>query len=99
MVVETDAQRAIERFAADPSAFGAVLLDLTMPGMSGDAVLTQLRDIDPTIPVVIVSGYAAADLDDRLEHLDVSAFVRKPFSADALASAVMGALRPEAAPD
>jgi CheY-like chemotaxis protein len=47
-------QEALDLF--DRGAYGMVLTDLIMPGMSGWDVLTALRQRDPTIPIVIVTG-------------------------------------------
>jgi FixJ family two-component response regulator len=43
------------------------VLDRSMPGLSGDVVLARLNEVDPTIPVVLLSGFpgvgAAAGAD------------------------------------
>jgi two-component system, cell cycle sensor histidine kinase and response regulator CckA len=74
----------IERFAHAGESFAAVLLDLTMPHMSGIDVALRLRDLDPHIPIILMSGYSQ---DDALEWV-VSAnrlhFLAKPFTLEAL---------------
>ena len=37
--------------------YGAVLLDIGLPDLDGHAVLRSLREADPTLPVIIVTGY------------------------------------------
>ncbi len=49
-----DGQEAMDMFKAAPDAFGLILLDLQMPRLSGFGVLEQLREIDLTVPPVIV---------------------------------------------
>ena len=62
-----------------------VLLDYAMPGLSGAQVARRAKEIDPHVPVVIMTGYADSDaLDDILGDVDV---MRKPFSAEALLEA------------
>ena len=60
----------------------AVLIDLSMPGMSGEAACRALRELDPHLPVVLSSGYPEQEalhlLDDR------TAFVQKPYRIEAL---------------
>jgi PAS domain S-box-containing protein len=84
---------AIEVFGACPDEFAVVVLDLTMPVMSGDAVLIALREIDPEIPVVLVSGYSNADVQTRIGDLAVNGFVQKPFTSTTLDTTVNTALR------
>ena len=82
----TDGVEAVELFRENAGSFRAVLLDLTMPRMSGEAVLSEIRKLRPDLPVVLTSGYdkeatMPADLDDIV-------FLRKPFDAEGLAAAV-----------
>ena len=69
----------------DDSCFDAVLLDLTMPGMSGRETLKQIKLQHPHLPVIICSGYSV-DLqslgDDPM--LAPQAVLPKPFSIDAI---------------
>jgi two-component system, NtrC family, nitrogen regulation response regulator NtrX len=61
-----------------------VLLDLALPGASGIDVLTSLRDTNPALPVVMMSGRAT--LMDAVRATKVGAFhfIEKPLSADAV---------------
>jgi len=65
-----------------------VLLDLSMPGASGQEVLTELRQLRPDVKVIIFTGYAARR-EDFPEALGV---IQKPFSINALEGAVRAAL-------
>jgi len=89
VMVAADGVQAMALFDADPDRFAAVLVDLTMPGPSGDVVIARMRDRRPQLPVVRMSGYRAPD--------DASAcrgcvFVEKPYEASELAEAVRRAL-------
>src|SRR5690606_13266614 len=53
-----DPERAIEFFRAQKDGIDLVLLDLVMPGKSGEEVFYALRQIEPRMPVLIVSGYS-----------------------------------------
>ncbi len=66
-----------------------VLVDQTMPGMSGSAVARKLRAQRPDLPIVLVSGYSETFLDDLPEG---TRFLRKPFTTHHLASAVQEAI-------
>jgi DNA-binding response OmpR family regulator len=74
---------AVHRFAPD-----LILLDLVMPAASGEDVARWLR-ADPTakgIPLLIMS--ALSDAETRARYMGASGFMRKPFTDDALLSAV-----------
>ena len=58
-----------------------ILLDLTMPGMTGWEVLEALRATGRQPPVPVILQTSADDFHsyDRARHLDVAAFISKPF--------------------
>jgi two-component system, cell cycle sensor histidine kinase and response regulator CckA len=61
-----------------------VLIDLTMPDMSGDRVIAALRDIAPELPVVLMSGYSAEEMAVRVGASHTTYFLQKPFSSEML---------------
>lgn len=65
-----------------------VLLDLTMPGLSGEETCRRIRDIDPSLPVIATSGYSDLELDDRLGDLGMVAFLKKPYPYERLTALV-----------
>ena len=68
----------------------AIVLDLWMPVMDGWVFRRAQRATHPDIPVIVVS---ALDLSsERLEELDASAILGKPFDLDTLYAAVLNAL-------
>ncbi len=68
----------------------AVLVDLTMPRMSGADVVIALREKWPALPVVICSGYDR----DRRGPVQAAAYLPKPFRIDALEATLAKLLRP-----
>lgn len=63
----------------------AIMLDLTMPRMGGDEALREIRKLEPTIPVILMSGYSQTEVVASLENTGISAFLSKPCSVkDAL---------------
>jgi signal transduction histidine kinase len=67
---------AVELFGS--ALFDAVLLDLKMPGMDGIETLTELRKLDPHIPVIMVTAFG--DIATAVEAIKLGAydFVEKP---------------------
>jgi CheY-like chemotaxis protein len=64
-----------------------VLLDLAMPGMSGEEALDRIRAIRPDVPVAICSGHPEAQVRPLFEGKRVQGFVKKPFTAQAILAA------------
>jgi len=66
-----------------------VILDIGLPMVSGVAVLEFIRiTLCSDLPVVVLTGTATPEQEERLRELGVRAFLRKPASVRALLSAV-----------
>lgn len=66
---------------------GVVLVDLTLPGMSGEEFIKRLRDeFGPGMPIVILS--AGRDLDKIAAQVGADDSLAKPFDVDALVAKV-----------
>jgi CheY-like chemotaxis protein len=74
----------------DQGQYDVVLTDLLMPGMSGWEVLAALRQREPRIPVIIITGTPVIG-DARAEQPGV-AVLRKPVDVMALATMIKGML-------
>ena len=66
----------LDVIAEQGASIDLVLLDLSMPTMSGDEVLVALRRLQPDIKVIIITGYAT--LDDEVDGAD--SILQKPFA-------------------
>jgi CheY-like chemotaxis protein len=82
---------AIAIVEAEPEACDAVLLDLTMPEMSGTEAFDRLQAIRPGLPVVLMSGYHEEELRPELDAR-ISGFIQKPFTPGDLARKIRLAL-------
>jgi two-component system, OmpR family, response regulator len=65
-----------------------VVTDVGMPGMGGLEMAKAAKKIAPTVPVVIVTGWAERDDIARARGKDVDAVLIKPVDPDALTAAV-----------
>ena len=61
-----------------------VIVDLKMPGLSGFDVLRRLRELDPTLVVVVITGYATVETAIEAMKAGAYDFLAKPFSPDQL---------------
>jgi two-component system, cell cycle sensor histidine kinase and response regulator CckA len=85
-------QRAVELFAADPARFSLVVLDLTMPGMDGQATFRALRELRSDVRVLLMSGYNEQEVTRLFVGRGLAGFLQKPFRADELYERVMTTL-------
>ncbi len=73
-------RQAVDRVRKTPDAWQVVLMDVTMPEMSGTEAAEEIRRLAPKLPIVLSSGYSAEaePTGDRLFHL------AKPYSIQLL---------------
>jgi DNA-binding response OmpR family regulator len=73
--------------------FDLLLLDMVLPGKSGLEILREVRNVRPTLPVIILS--ARGEENDRVSGLRLGAddYVVKPFSVNELLARVAAVLR------
>ena len=73
--------------------YDCVLLDRGLPGMSGDALLAQLRKAGNTVPVILITAFNA--LAERVEGLDLGAddYLVKPFELEEMSARIRAAAR------
>lgn len=79
---------AIDLFRNSPSAFELVVLDLKLPDMSGEEVLSRLLEISPTVRVLVSSGSVWTNAAVPEAHRARTAAVLKPFMPADLISAM-----------
>lgn len=76
----SDGVAAISVIERAPGQFGVVLTDLHLPGADGLAVLKAARAANPSVYVVIITGYASLDSAIQAVRLGAYDYLTKPFS-------------------
>ena len=74
-------------FEEHPDDFAVVVLDLTLPGMQGRAVMKAVRALRSDVPIVLTSGYTAEEAAD-LTTAPRTTFLAKPWRPDQLVRSV-----------
>jgi PAS domain S-box-containing protein len=92
VVTAASGQEALARLRERPQAFAVVLLDLTMPGMSGDETYQHLRTIRTDLPVVLMSGFSHQEAAARFDGHVLAGFLQKPFRLERLREIVRSAV-------
>jgi PAS domain S-box-containing protein len=93
VLLASDGIEAVEIFHQRGHEIDCVLLDLSMPRMDGEQTLVALRKINQTVPVILSSGYAEAEIEERFKIQGISAFIQKPYQVNALKQTIQDVLK------
>jgi PAS domain S-box-containing protein len=92
--VTTDGAEGLALFRTFPERFAAVLLDLTMPSLSGDETFRELRATRPDIRVLLMSGFNEQDAVAKFVGRGLTGFLQKPFTLEMLRAQMQAMFRP-----
>ena len=85
---QTDSRDALQQFKSNPNAIDLIISDVTMPGMSGDALARQVLKLRPDLPVILMTGHSDRVDQDLIREIGVKKRLLKPLSLHMLAVAV-----------
>lgn len=91
MLLADDGEQAIELFESHRADL--VICDIKMPGLNGIETIARLREQDPGVPIIVLTGHLDPDTVEHCAGLEGVELVRKPFLFNDLADAVQAALR------
>jgi PAS domain S-box-containing protein len=74
-----DGECGVELYKQHRDEIVVVLLDLTMPGMGGQATYQELRRLNPDLPIVLTSGYSNTEISRQFSATPPVSFIQKPF--------------------
>ena len=76
--VFTDSKLAWDAFAADPSAYAAVITDQTMPNKTGDVIARDALALRPDLPILLCTGFSERIDADTARAIGIRFFFQKP---------------------
>jgi PAS domain S-box-containing protein len=79
-ILAEDGPSGIETYQKHRGEVVCVLLDMTMPRMSGEETLAHLKKINPEVRVLLMSGYSEQEASNRFDGKGVAAFMQKPYT-------------------
>jgi len=91
-----DGQSALDYFSEHKQDVDIVILDMSMPNMSGTQVLVRLREQGLEAPVIVCSGEPREDVIVKLAHLHVDEIIAKPFKYKELLEKILSLKSTEA---
>jgi DNA-binding NtrC family response regulator len=87
---------ALRAFRAEPRRFELVLTDEAMPDLVGTELASEIRKLQPAIPIILMSGHGGPQLEKRAAAIGVNDVLHKPLRSRDLAESlarVLGASR------
>lgn len=91
VLLANNGREALEVFASNLDLVTAIVLDLTMPVMSGEEALPRLRALRPDVRILASSGYSQSEAVRRFGDA-IDGFIQKPYSVQSLLSALQETL-------
>jgi len=83
-------REALDAARADPRRFEAVVSDEVMPELTGTQLALELRKLNPTLPILIASGYGGAGFETRALSAGVDRVIKKPYRMIEIAEILAG---------
>jgi DNA-binding NtrC family response regulator len=77
-------QEAVAFFEKNHHLIDLVILDVIMPDMGGEETFNEMRKIDPSVSVILSSGYSLDGLAMKIMDRGCKAFIQKPFTINVL---------------
>jgi PAS domain S-box-containing protein len=93
VIMADDGRAAVQIFRTHANEIKAVLLDMTMPHMSGEEVFREMRTIKPEVRVILSSGYNERETISVFQGKGPAAFIQKPYQPMKLLEKVRDILR------
>ena len=88
MLAAPDGKTGLALYREHQAEISLVLLDLSMPGISGEETFRQLRALDPRVRVILSSGYDESEVSARFAGQALTGFLQKPYRMADLAAAI-----------
>ncbi len=92
VVEASDGREALELLERHGKAIDLVILDLTMPNLSGEETFKEIRKVSADLPIVLSSGYSEQDAMARFAGQGLAGFVQKPYRPTVLLDHIFAAL-------
>ncbi|HIF00622.1 MAG TPA: response regulator [Planctomycetes bacterium] len=84
VVLANDGRQAVDFYRQKGHEIDVVLLDMSMPHLSGEETFRELRRIQRDVTVVLSSGYNHQDAISRFAGKGLAGFIQKPYGPDEL---------------
>ncbi len=80
--------KALNEFRSSPEQYDLIMTDMTMPNMTGDKLIIELKKICPAIPVILCSGFSEKITNGMAGEVTPDKILMKPVLKDELLRAI-----------
>ena len=87
MLVKND-REALEMYKKNVAEITIVMTDLGMPVMDGYELFSELKKLNPELPIIVSSGYGDAEVSARIGSDNISGIISKPYNPSQLREVV-----------
>jgi CheY-like chemotaxis protein len=94
VLTANDGLHGLDVFEKNQDEIVAVLLDLSMPRMTGPQTFREMKRLRSDIPVILISGYTEPDVRKRFSEKGLAGFIQKPFKSENLLATLASVLEP-----
>ncbi len=84
----TGSRQALELFLNNPEAFDLLITDFTMPIMTGSQLAESALNVKPDLPVILMSGLEAVNIESEAKLAGIKGFICKPIVIKEIASLI-----------
>jgi len=88
VITANDGKEAIALYAQKRDEIQLVLMDMMMPVMDGSESIRELRKANPEVKIITVSGLTEKDKIEKVDDVQVQAFLMKPYTAEKLLNTI-----------
>ena len=88
VLTASEGKKAIELYRKNQDEIDIVLLDMIMPNMGGGDVYDQIKEINPEVRVLLLSGYSIDGQATEILKRGCNGFIQKPFNMNELSGKI-----------
>ena len=93
VLTAVNGREALAIYQSRGDEIALVISDLVMPEMGGEQLLRALQQLNPTVQVIIITGYPLESASTELQESDAVAWLQKPINLEQLSNIVGGILQ------
>ncbi|MGE5313351.1 MAG: response regulator [Acidobacteriota bacterium] len=75
-----DGQEGVEQFARHKDRIDLVVCDVGLPRMNGYAAFSKMKELSPSVRVLLISGFFDPALNTSAAHSDAISYIQKPYT-------------------
>ncbi len=92
VIVQKSGSEALALFKTQHQKIDLVITDMTMPGMTGEALAREMMHVRPDIPIILCTGFSHRINQQKALQSGIKKFIMKPFTVREVAAAIREAL-------